>query len=54
MASPASTKAIGKEPPDQGDRQRRWLELSTLQWEADGNHLLRPMGWQDGHPPEER
>ena len=45
---------MGNEPPDRGDRQRRWLELRTLQWEADGNHLLRPMGLLDGQPPVER
>ena len=45
---------MGNGPPDQGDRQRRWLELRTLQWQADGNHLLLPTGWQDGQPPEER
>lgn len=45
---------MGNEPPNQGDRQRRWLELRTLQWVADGNHLLRPMSWRDSQPPEER
>jgi hypothetical protein len=54
MAGPASTKAMGHGPPDRADGQRRWLEQLTLQWEADGNHLLRPMASRDAPTPLDR
>ena len=39
------------DPADQANRQRRWLELRTLQWGADGTRLLRPMASRNGPAP---
>jgi len=54
MATPASSKAMGNSPPDRGEGQRRWLEQLTQQWEADGNHLLRPMAGREGATQNDR
>jgi hypothetical protein len=45
---------MGNSPPDRGEGQRRWLEQLTQQWQADGTHLLRPMGSRDTSTPLDR
>jgi len=54
MSEPANPNGMGNDPPDRGDGQRRWLEQLTLQWEADGNRLLRPMASLDAPRPVDR